>query len=58
MLRDDRTPLPWSAGLMDWVHKRLLSFGLVLGVVFLLVVSMSVTTLLDLTLGRFARTRP
>ncbi|GAB6196383.1 YihY/virulence factor BrkB family protein [Lysobacter xanthus] len=52
IFRTDATALP---GLWNWVQKRLLSFGLVLAVVFLLVVSMTVTTVLDLTIGRFAR---
>lgn len=52
IFRTDASALP---GLWNWVQKRLLSFGLVLAVVFLLVVSMSVTTLLDLTIGRFAQ---
>jgi membrane protein len=52
IFRTDATALP---GLWNWVKKRLLSFGLVLAVVFLLVVSMTLTTLLDLTIGRFAQ---
>lgn len=52
IFRTDATALP---GLWNWFKKRLLSFGLVLAVVFLLVVSMSVTTLLDLTIGRWAQ---
>lgn len=52
IFRTDATALP---GLWNWVKKRLLSFGLVLAVVFLLVISMTVTTLLDLTLGRWAQ---
>lgn len=52
IFRTDATALP---GLWNWMKKRLLSFGLVLAVVFLLVVSMTVTTLLDLALGRFAQ---
>jgi len=52
IFRTDATALP---GLWNWLRKRLLSFGLVLAVVFLLVVSMSLTTLLDLAVGRFAQ---
>lgn len=52
IFRTDATALP---GLWNWVKKRLLSFGLVLAVVFLLVVSMTVTTALDLTIGRWAQ---
>jgi membrane protein len=52
IFRTDATALP---GLWNWVKKRLLSFGLVLALVFLLVVSMTLTTLLDLTVGRFAQ---
>ncbi|WP_425481562.1 YihY/virulence factor BrkB family protein [Cognatilysobacter lacus] len=52
IFRTDATAL---AGLWDWVQKRLLSFGLVLALVFLLVVSMTLTTLLDLAVGRFAQ---
>jgi membrane protein len=52
IFRTDATALP---GLWKWVKKRLLSFGLVLAVVFLLVVSMTLTTVLDLTVGRFAQ---
>ncbi|MGY3266657.1 YihY/virulence factor BrkB family protein [Lysobacter sp. HA35] len=52
IFRTDATALP---GLWNWLKKRLLSFGLVLAVVFLLVISMTVTTLLDLTLGRYAQ---
>jgi membrane protein len=52
IFRTDASALP---GLWNWVKKRLLSFGLVLAVVFLLVVSMTLTTVLDLTVGRFAQ---
>lgn len=52
IFRTDATCLP---GLWNWVKKRVLSFGLVLAVVFLLVISMTLTTLLDLTVGRFAQ---
>ena len=52
IFRTDATALP---GLWNWLQKRLLSFGLVLAVVFLLVISMTVTTLLDLTIGRYAQ---
>ncbi|GAB2510004.1 hypothetical protein GCM10027188_11210 [Lysobacter humi (ex Lee et al. 2017)] len=52
IFRTDATALP---GPLNWMKKRLLSFGLVLAVVFLLVISMTVTTLLDLTVGRFAQ---
>lgn len=51
IFRTDATALP---GVGDWLRKRLLSFGLVLAVLFLLVISMSVTTLLNVTIGRFA----
>ncbi|AXK72986.1 YihY/virulence factor BrkB family protein [Lysobacter sp. TY2-98] len=52
IFRTDATALP---GLWNWLQKRLLSFGLVLAVVFLLVISMTVTTVLDLTIGRYAQ---
>ncbi len=52
IFRTDATALP---GLWNWVKKRLLSFGLVLSVVFLLVISMTLTTLLDVTIGRYAQ---
>ena len=52
IFRTDATALP---GLWNWVKKRMLSFGLVLAVVFLLVISMTLTTLLDLTIGRYAQ---
>ncbi|WP_133480122.1 YihY/virulence factor BrkB family protein [Cognatilysobacter segetis] len=52
IFRTDATALP---GLWNWLKKRLLSFGLVLAVVFLLVISMTLTTVLDLTVGRFAQ---
>lgn len=51
IFRTDATALD---SLWDWIRKRLLSFGLVLGVLFLLAVSMSLTTVLEVTIGRFA----
>lgn len=45
IFRSDRRELP--GGVWAWLRKRVLSFGVVLGLGFLLVVSMSVTTALQ-----------
>lgn len=50
IFRTDATAL---AGIWNWLRKRLLSMGLLLAVGFLLVVSLTVSTLLELTIGRF-----
>lgn len=52
IFRTDATAL---AGFGNWARKRLLSFGLLLAVGFLLVISLSVSTVLELTLGRIAQ---
>lgn len=50
IFRTDATAL---AGIGNWLRKRLLSMGLLLAVGFLLVVSLTVSTLLELTIGRY-----
>lgn len=50
IFRTDATAL---AGLWTWLRKRLLSMGLLLAVAFLLLVSLTVSTLLELTIGRY-----
>lgn len=55
VFRTDATAL---AGVVQWLRKRLLSFGLLLAVGFLLVVSLTVTTVLQLTLSRFGLLQP
>lgn len=47
VFRTDATEL---ANIMDWVKKRLFSFGILLALGFLLLVSMTVTTALDVAL--------
>lgn len=55
IFRTDATTL---AGIGQWLRKRLLSFGLLLALGFLLLVSLTVTTLLDLALSRFDVLQP
>jgi membrane protein len=55
IFRTDATAL---AGIGQWLRKRLLSFGLLLAVAFLLVVSLTVTTVLQLALNRFDLLQP
>jgi membrane protein len=50
IFRTDSTRLP---GLLAWLRKRVFSFGLVIALGFLLVVSMTVNTALQLTFARF-----
>lgn len=50
IFRTDATAL---AGIWNWLRKRLFSFGLLLAVGFLLLISLTVSTVLELTLGRF-----
>lgn len=55
IFRTDATAL---ASLGQWLRKRLLSFGLLLAVGFLLVISLTVTTVLQLALSRFDLLQP
>lgn len=55
IFRTDATAL---ASLADWLRKRLFSFGVLLALGFLLVVSMTVTTVLDLLLHGFDAMQP
>ena len=55
IFRTDATAL---AGIGQWLRKRLFSFGLLLALAFLLVVSLTVTTVLDFTLSRFDLLQP
>ena len=55
IFRTDATQL---AGVRDWLRKRLFSFGVLLGLGFLLLVSMTITTALDLMLRRFDGLQP
>lgn len=50
IFRTDATAL---AGIWNWLRKRLLSFGLLLALGFLLLISLTVSTVLELTIGRF-----
>lgn len=52
IFRTDATAL---AGVWNWLRKRLLSMGLLLALGFLLLVSLTVSTLLELTIGRFVQ---
>jgi membrane protein len=52
IFRTDATAL---AGIGSWVKKRLLSFGLLLAVGFLLVISLTVSTVLELAMGRLVQ---
>ena len=52
IFRTDATAL---VGLGNWLRKRLLSFGLLLALGFLLLVSLTVSTFLELTIGRVVR---
>lgn len=55
IFRTDATAL---AGIGQWLRKRLLSFGLLLALAFLLVVSLTVTTVLQFTLSRYDLLQP
>ncbi len=55
IFRTDATAL---AGLGEWLRKRVLSFGFLLALGFLLLVSMTITTLLQLSLSRFDQLQP
>ncbi len=55
IFRTDATAL---AGIGDWLRKRLFSFGVLLALAFLLLVSMTVTTALDLLLRGFDALQP
>lgn len=55
IFRTDATALD---GIGQWLRKRLLSFGLLLALGFLLLVSLTVTTLLELALSRFDALQP
>lgn len=55
IFRTDATAL---AGIGQWLRKRLLSFGLLLALGFLLLVSLTVTTLLQFTLSRYHLLQP
>jgi membrane protein len=48
-----RTSAERLPGILAWLRKRIFSFGMVLALGFLLVVSMTVNTLLQLTFARF-----
>lgn len=50
IFRTDATALP---GILAWLRKRVFSFGLVFALGFLLVVSMTVSTVLQLAFARF-----
>ena len=50
IFRSDARALP--GGLWAWLHKRVLSFGVVLGLGFLLIVSMTLTTALQVLFAR------
>jgi membrane protein len=52
IFRTDATAL---VGIGSWIHKRVLSFGLLLGVGFLLVVSLTVSTVLEFTIGQLVQ---
>jgi membrane protein len=49
-----RTSAKRLPGIMAWLRKRIFSFGMVLALGFLLLVSMTVNTLLQLAFARFA----
>ena len=55
IFRTDATRLP---GVMAWLRKRLFTFGLVFGVGFLLIVSLSVTSAMQFVFGRFDAVLP
>lgn len=55
IFRTDATAL---ANLAEWLRKRLFSFGILLALGFLLLVSMTVTTALELALSRFDGLQP
>lgn len=55
IFRTDATALD---GIGQWLRKRLFSFGLLLALGFLLVVSLTVTTVLQLTLGHVGLLQP
>jgi membrane protein len=52
IFRTDATAL---VGVWNWFRKRLLSFGLLLALGFLLLISLTVSTFLELTIGRYVR---
>lgn len=53
IFRTDATAL---ASFGDWLRKRVFSFGLLIALAFLLLVSLTVSTVLELTVGRFMQT--
>ncbi len=55
IFRTDATAL---AGIGNWLKKRLFSFGVLLALAFLLLISMTVTTVLDLLLRGFDSAQP
>ena len=55
IFRTDATALD---GIGQWLRKRLFSFGLLVALAFLLVVSLTVTTVLHFTLNRFDLLQP
>ncbi|MDO5505101.1 MAG: YihY/virulence factor BrkB family protein [Pseudoxanthomonas suwonensis] len=56
--RTFRTDATALAGIGDWLKKRLFSFGLLLALAFLLLVSMTVTTVLELLLASASLAQP
>jgi membrane protein len=55
IFRTDASQLP---SVMEWLRKRIFSLGLVFAVGFLLIVSLSVTSALELAFGRFDQAMP